>query len=57
VTALVKIGERVSRGDPLCVIHANDETALAEATTRLTQAIVVADQAGPAVPLIADVII
>jgi len=57
VTALVKIGERVSSGDPLCVIHANDETALAEATSRLNQAIVVADQAEPAVPLIADVII
>ena len=31
ITDLVKTGERVSRGDRLCTIHANDETLLAAA--------------------------
>jgi len=53
VTALVKRGERVERGAPLCVIHANDPTALAKAKAALARAIVVthapaADRGGPA---------
>lgn len=49
VSGLVKIGEQVSAGAPLCVIHASDETGLVEARVMLEKAIVVGDQpvAGP----------
>jgi pyrimidine-nucleoside phosphorylase len=40
-SGLVKIGERVEKSVPLCVIHANDEKALAEAKAMLTRAIVI----------------
>lgn len=56
VSDLVKIGERVTAGAPLCVIHANDENALADARVMLEKAIVVADKAGETPTLIADVI-
>lgn len=46
VSGLVKMGERVSAGSPLCVIHANDETALAEARAMLAKAIVVGNEPG-----------
>src|ERR1035437_9852242 len=45
VSALAKIGERVEKGAPLCVMHANDEPALAEARAMLAKAIVVGDGA------------
>ena len=48
VGGLVKIGERVEAGAPLCVIHANDQAALAEAKEMLAQAIVIG--AKPAQP-------
>ncbi len=49
VSALVKVSERVEAGAALCVIHANDETALAEARGMLAKAIGVGDamNAGP----------
>ena len=56
VSALVKIGERVESGAPLCVIHAKDETTLAEAKAMLAKAIVVGD-AAPATPTLIDEII
>ncbi len=56
VSALVKIGERVESGAPLCVIHANDEQALAEAKAMLTKAIVVGDAAVAASKLIDEII-
>ncbi|MBI4622583.1 MAG: thymidine phosphorylase [Verrucomicrobia bacterium] len=43
VSALVKIGERVEAGAPLCMIHGNDESALAAAKAMLEEAIVVAE--------------
>ncbi|MBK8856196.1 MAG: thymidine phosphorylase [Opitutaceae bacterium] len=46
VSGLVKMGERVSAGSPLCVIHANDPTALAEARAMLAKAIVVGNEPG-----------
>ncbi len=46
VSGLVKMGERVSAGSPLCVIHANDATALAEARAMLAKAIVVGNEPG-----------
>jgi pyrimidine-nucleoside phosphorylase len=44
LTGLVKVGDRVSRNDPLCVVHSNDERAHAEAEEMLRAAIAV----GPA---------
>ena len=56
MSALVKIGERVEKGQPLCVIHANDRKKLADARRMLTQAIAIGRRpcAGPS--LIGEVI-
>jgi thymidine phosphorylase len=56
ISGLVKIGEHVNRGAPLCVIHANDETSLAEAKARVAQAIVVGAKNLKATPLIDEII-
>jgi pyrimidine-nucleoside phosphorylase len=53
---LVKIGERVAPGGALCVIHANDGAALAEARALLAEAIVVGDTPGTAPALIGEII-
>lgn len=45
---LVKVGESVEPGAPLCVIHASDEKALADAQRMLADAIKVGDK--PVVP-------
>jgi len=55
-SGLVKIGERVEAGAPLCVIHANDEAALAAARTMMTTAIAVGDAAGVTPQLIEELI-
>jgi pyrimidine-nucleoside phosphorylase len=56
VNRLVKIGERVEAGAPLCTIHANSPTQLAEARAGLLNAIQIGDVAPAVTPLIADVI-
>lgn len=56
VSQLRKIGEPVESGAPLCVIHANDEAALAAARTMLEKAIVVGDKPGRAPKLVDEVI-
>jgi pyrimidine-nucleoside phosphorylase len=56
VDELVKVGEPVKAGDPLCLIHANDERALAEAKAMLEKAIVVGASAGKSPKLIDEVI-
>ena len=56
VSALVKIGERVEPGAPLCVIHANEAAALAEAKTMLAKAIVIGDAKTAAPKLIDEII-
>ncbi len=56
VDALVKIGERVAAGAPLCVIHASDEAALVEAQRMLSAAITVGDSPRPLSPLVAEVV-
>jgi thymidine phosphorylase len=56
VSGLVKIGERVEIGAPLATIHADDDAALAEAKVMLARAIVVADGAVSATPLIDELI-
>lgn len=57
ISHLVKIGERVEAGAPLCVIHANDAQALAAAQTMLAGEITVGETAPPATPLIAEVLV
>ncbi len=55
VTALVKIGEPVEKGQPLCVVHANDDESWAAAEVRLRDGIRIGTTAAPApLPLIAD---
>jgi pyrimidine-nucleoside phosphorylase len=56
VSGLVKMGERVSAGSTLCVIHANDETALAEARSMLAKAIIVGNEPGVPPGLIDELI-
>jgi thymidine phosphorylase len=56
VSGLVKMGERVTTGAPLCVIHASDESALAEAKAMLSKAIVLGTTRGGAPKLIDEVI-
>lgn len=56
VSGLVKMGEKITAGAPLCVIHANDEAALAEARAMLGRAIVVGDQPGVPPALIGELI-
>jgi pyrimidine-nucleoside phosphorylase len=56
VSGLVKVGARVAAGARLCVIHANDEAALAEATTMLAKAITIGDTAGVTPRLIDELI-
>ena len=47
VDGLVKVGESVKAGTPLCVIHANSEGAAAEAAEILARAISVGDAPPP----------
>jgi pyrimidine-nucleoside phosphorylase len=56
INGLVKIGERVGKGAPLCVIHANDERALAEAKEMLAKAISVGDEPASPPRLIDEII-
>ena len=56
VSDLVKVGECVVAGGPLCVIHANDEAGLAAAREMIARAIVVGDVAGTTPQLIDEVI-
>lgn len=56
VSGLVKIGERVEIGAPLATIHADDEAALPEAKAMLARAIVIAEGAVSATPLIDEII-
>lgn len=56
VSSLVKIGEPVAAGVALCVVHANDDEALAAANAMLAAAIVVGPQPGVPVGLIGEII-
>ncbi len=56
VSALVKIGERIKKGAPLCVIHASDERALAGAKMMLAEAISLGSVARPTVNLIDEIV-
>ena len=54
ITGLVKIGEKVREGQPLGVIHANDDDAWAAAEVRLRDAIKLGDVAPKVGPLVAE---
>ncbi len=56
IGALVKIGERVENGAALCVIHASNEEALAEAKRMLTKAVVLGETS-VATPMLIDEIV
>lgn len=56
VSHLVKIGEQVAPGGTLCLIHANDGAALAEAKAILSSAIAVGDKPINPPPLIDEMI-
>ena len=56
VSGLVKIGEPVVRGQPLCIVHANDDDRLSEALATLARAIVIGDVPVAPAPLISGVI-
>ena len=56
VSQLVKVGERVTAGQVLAVIHANDESALAAAVGQVSAAVALAAEPPPSSPLIAEVI-
>jgi pyrimidine-nucleoside phosphorylase len=56
VGGLVKIGERVEAGAPLCVIHANDEAALGAAKEMLAAAITLGAKPAKAPRLIDEII-
>lgn len=54
ISGLVKIGERITAGTPLCVLHANDVQALTEAQAMLAKAIVVGARPPAAPPKLVD---
>ncbi len=56
VSDLVKIGEQVEAGSRLCTIHANDESALADAQAKISAAIRLSDEPVTAPKLIGDLI-
>ena len=56
LAGLCKVGERVEAGAPLCVIHANDEQALAEAKARIEKSIVVQPDRVEPPPLIGEIV-
>jgi len=57
ITGLVKTGERVSRGDPLCILHVNREATFAEAHAKILAAIELGEHAVAPSRLIADAIV
>jgi pyrimidine-nucleoside phosphorylase len=56
VDDLVKVGDKVGAGDPLCTIHANSDSSLREAAGILAKAIDIGDAPRPAARLIDEVI-
>ena len=57
VSRLVKTGEKIARGEPLCVLHVNRNDRLAAAQDKVQAAVKVGDRASAPGKLIADVIL
>lgn len=57
VTHLVKVGQRVAVGAPLCLVHGNGAGPVAEAAAMLQTAIVVGDAAPEVKPLVHAVVV
>jgi thymidine phosphorylase len=55
-SGLVKVGDRVESGQPLVVLHANDEDTLAQAEKLVAEAFSFSDAPVEKAPLVADVI-
>lgn len=53
---LVKVGDRVEAGDPLCVVYANDPGARDEAGAMITRAVTLGTAAPAREPLVGEVI-
>ena len=56
LSELVKVGERVEQGAPLCRIHANEATALAEAKKIVAEAIGIGDQQVDSTRLVEEIV-
>ena len=56
IASLVKLGESIEAGQPLCIVHANNESALAEANDLLRKAIALGDEPVEAPGLIHELI-
>lgn len=57
VADIAKVGQKVSKGDRLATIHANDENKLMEARKLLESAFVISTEAVPPPPLITDMVL
>lgn len=57
ISRVVKVGEPISHGDPLCLLHVNGEDRLKAARDRILDSIAISDQPPARVPLIAGVIL
>jgi pyrimidine-nucleoside phosphorylase len=57
VSDLLKVGEKVAKGQPIAVIHANDEAQLREARQMIDAAFTISDDATPPPPLVTDMIL
>ncbi len=56
LSALCSVGDRIERGQPLCLIHADSEPAWQDAERQLGQAISISRNACPALPAIYEYI-
>jgi pyrimidine-nucleoside phosphorylase len=56
ITILRKVGDHVTRGEPLCWIHANDKEKLTAAKNRLLAAHQIVEEEVPPLPLFYDII-
>lgn len=57
ISRVVKVGEPISHGAPLCLLHVNGEDRLKAARDRILDSIAISDQPPARVPLIAGVIL
>jgi pyrimidine-nucleoside phosphorylase len=56
ITILRKVGDHVSKGDPLCWVHANDQEKLQAAKNRLLTAHQIVEEEVAPLPLFYDII-